>query len=99
MDFSPPGSSLHGILQARVLEWVTIPFSGGSSRLRDQMATGEAIPLRGLEGRPGFYPWFQKIPLKREWRPTPVFLPGEFRGQRSLVGYNQWGHKELCMTE
>ena len=35
MDSSPPGSSVHGILQARVLEWVAIPFSRGSSRPRD----------------------------------------------------------------
>ena len=36
MDCSPPGSSVHGIFQARVLEWVAIPFSRASSRLRDQ---------------------------------------------------------------
>ena len=36
---------------------------------------------------------------RREWQPTPVFLPGEFHGQRSLVGYSPWGHKELDMTE
>ena len=36
MDCSPPGSSVHGILQARILEWVAIAFSGGASRLRDQ---------------------------------------------------------------
>ena len=36
MDCSPPGSFLHGILQARILEWVAIPFSRGSSRSRDQ---------------------------------------------------------------
>ena len=36
MDCSPPGSSLHGILQARMLEWIAIPFSRGSSRARDQ---------------------------------------------------------------
>ena len=35
MDCSPPGSSVHGILQARILEWVAIPFSWGSSSLRD----------------------------------------------------------------
>ena len=35
MDCSPPGSSLHGILQARILEWVAIPFSRGSSRCRN----------------------------------------------------------------
>ena len=36
MDCGPPGSSVHGILQARILEWVAIPFSRGSSRPRDQ---------------------------------------------------------------
>ena len=36
MDFSLPGSSVHGILQARILEWVAIPFSKGSSRPRDR---------------------------------------------------------------
>ena len=34
-----------------------------------------------------------------EWQPTPVFLPGKFHGQRSLVGYSPWGHKESDMTE
>ena len=36
MDYSPPASSVHGILQARILEWVTIPFSRGSSGPSDQ---------------------------------------------------------------
>ena len=36
MDYNPPGSSVHGILQARILEWVAVPFSRGSSRPRDQ---------------------------------------------------------------
>ena len=40
-----------------------------------------------------------KIPWRREWLPTPEFLPGEFHGQRSLVGYSSWGHKESDMTE
>ena len=39
MDCSPPGSSLHGILQARILEWVTMPSSGGFSQPRDQTCT------------------------------------------------------------
>ena len=39
------------------------------------------------------YPW------RRKWQPTPVFLPGEPHGQRSLVGYSPWGRKELDMTE
>ena len=42
----------------------------------------------------------QEDPLEKGMgQPTPVFLPGEFYGQRSLVGYSPWGHKELDMTE
>ena len=37
-------------------------------------------------------------PLERKWQPTPVFLPGKFHGQRSLVGYSPWGHKESDTT-
>ena len=33
------------------------------------------------------------------YQPTPVFLPGEFNGQRSPAGYSPWGHKESDMTE
>jgi len=36
---------------------------------------------------------------EKKWQPTPLFLPGEFHGQRSLAGYSPWGHKELDMTE
>ena len=36
----------------------------------------------------GFDPWVMKIPWRREWQSTPVSLPGEFRGQRSLLGYS-----------
>ena len=46
-----------------------------------------------------FDPWVRRIPWRREWQPTPVFLPGESLGQRSLAGYSPWGHKELGMTE
>ena len=41
----------------------------------------------------------QEDPWRRAWQPTLVFLPGEFQGQRSLVGSSPWGHKELDMTE
>ena len=47
----------------------------------------------------GFDPWVGKIPWRRKWQPTPVFLPGKFHGQRSLVGYSPWGRKESDMTE
>ena len=45
-------------------------------------------------GRPAFDPWVGKIPWSREWLPTPVFLPGEFHGQRCLVHYSPWSCKE-----
>ena len=38
--------------------------------------------------------WVGKIPWRRKWQPTPVFLPRKSQGQRSLVGYSPWGHKE-----
>jgi len=41
-----------------------------------------------------FSPWVEKILWRREWQSTPVFLPGESHGQRSLAGYSPWGHKE-----
>ena len=41
----------------------------------------------------------QKDPWRREWQPTPVFLPGEFQEQRSLVGYNPWGRREPDTAE
>ena len=46
-----------------------------------------------------FDPWVRKIPWRREWIPTPVFLPGKVHGQRSLVGYRPWGRKESDTTE
>ena len=49
--------------------------------------------------RPGLHPWVDKIPWRREWLPTPVFLPEEPQGQRSLMGYSPWGPKELDTTE
>ena len=47
----------------------------------------------------GFNPWIRKIPWGRAWQPTPVFLPAEFQGQRSLVSYSPQGHKQSDTTE
>ena len=44
-------------------------------------------------------PWVGKIAWKRELLPTPVFLPGEFHGQRSMVGNGPWDPKGLDITE
>ena len=48
---------------------------------------------------PRFDPWVGKIPWRRKWLPNPLFLPGEFDGQRSLEVYSPWSHKESNMTE
>jgi len=42
--------------------------------------------MQGRHKRCRFNPWVRKIPLRRAWQPTPVFLPGESHGQRSLAG-------------
>ena len=49
--------------------------------------------------RCGFHPWVAKIPWRRAWQPTPVPLPGENHGQRSLAGYSPWGRMESETTE
>ena len=45
-----------------------------------------------------FDPWVGKIPWRRKWQPTPVFLPGESHRQRRLAGYSPRGHKKSDMT-
>ena len=50
-------------------------------------------------GRVGFAPWVGEMLWRRKGQPTPVFLPGESHGQRSLVGHSPWDHKELDTTE
>ena len=49
--------------------------------------------------RRGFDPWVRKIPWRKAWQPSPVFLPGESQGQRRLAGYSPWGRKESDGTE
>ena len=75
MDCSPPGSSVHGILQARVLEWGAIAFS------TDRVG----IHIYTLISKLYQSSW------RRQWHPTPVLLPGESHGCRSLEGCSPWG--------
>ena len=53
----------------------------------------------GNQKRLRFNSWARKIPWRRKWQPTPVFLPAESHGQRNLAGYSPWGSKESDMTE
>ena len=43
--------------------------------------------------------WVGKIHWRREWKPSPVLMPGESHGQKTLAGYSLWGHKRLDTTE
>ena len=104
MDGSPSGSSVHGILQSRILEWVAVPSSRGSSWPRDwtcvsyvswvgrQVLYNWHHQYRG----PSFSPWIGEIPYRKEWLPTPLFLPGESHGQILLC---PWDCKEADTTE
>ena len=168
MDYSPPGSSVHGnspgkntgvgchaLLQGisppqglnsalphcgqilyhlshqgspRILKCVAYPFSRGSSKprnrtgasciaggfftswaTREPLLSSNLMQLLALWGfpsgsdskesafnaRPGFDPWVWKIPWKRVWKPTPVFLPGKFCEQRRLAAYSPWGSQRV----
>ena len=113
MDCSLPGSSIHGILQARILEWVAISFSSGSSWPRDRTQVsriaGRCFNLWATMAQMvKHHPAMQEIqvwslgredPLRRKWQPTSVILPGKFHGQRSLVGYSPWDCEESDTTE
>ena len=71
--------------------WVCLPVSVGLPSLR--LSGKEPACQFRRRKRHGLDPWVRKIPWKRTWQPTPVFLPGEPHGQRSLVGYSPWGRK------
>ena len=51
------------------------------------------LPANAGNKEIGFNTWVRKIPWRREWQPTTVFLPGEFHEQRSLAGYSPWDSK------
>ena len=55
--------------------------------------------MQGDEGDVGLIPGLGGSPWKMKWKPTPVFLPEEFHGQRNLAGYSPQGCKESDMTE
>ena len=104
MDYSLPCCSVHGISQARILAWVAIP-TGVVAKTRSQRIEG-GIPC-GSDGKESahqyrrcrFDPWVWKIPWRRKWHSTLVFLPVKSHGQRNLVGYSPCGCKELDMTD
>ena len=78
-----------------------LPLSPTNHSLRASqvMLVVKNLPANAGDVRDGFHPQVRKIPCRRAWQPSPVFLSGESHGQRSLMGYNPWGLKELDSTE
>ena len=72
--------------------WCHLGFPGGTG------CKEPACQCRRCK-RHGFSSWAGKIPWRRKWQPTPVFLPGESHGQRRLRGYSPWGRKGVDRTE
>ena len=104
MDYSLPGASVHGIIAARILEWVAISFSRGSSHPRDQThisCIGKQILPRWPSGKEStcqcrrfkFDLWVREIPWRRKWQPTQVSCLGNpmDRGLGGLQSSGQSG--------
>ena len=94
--------SLQFIGLSRVFSSTTVPkhqFFGTQLSLRFNYPGGASGKEPACQckrhKRYKFSPWVGKISWRRIWQPTPVFLPGESHGQRSLGGYGPWGCKEL----
>ena len=76
------------------------PRDGGAWWAAICGVTQSRTRLKGLSSSSSrFPPWVGKISWRREWLPTPVFLPGEFHGPRSLAGFSPCSHKESNTTE
>ena len=56
---------------------------------------GSVVKNPPVNAKCGFDLWVGKIPWRRKWQPTPVFLPGKSYGQRSLAGYSPWGSQRV----
>ena len=94
MDREVWHAAVHGVTKSRtwLSNWTELNWavtSGGAS------AKESFCQCR----RPGLDPWVGKIPWRRNWQPTPAFLPGKSHGLRSLAGYSPWGRQESDMTE
>ena len=82
--------------------WSGLPFPSPEGLSNPGIKPGSPLstelPSWRSLGSIRFDSWVGKIPWRRKWQPTPVFLPGKSHGQRSLVGYSPWGYKESDTT-
>ena len=111
MDYSPPGFSVHGFSQARILEWVAISFSRGSSQPQDQThisCIGRYSLLLSHQGRPNhsIQLWNVKL-LKKKKKfisspPSPIYIKGQFHSYLQLQSAtfirNFQGMSFICIT-
>ena len=108
-DYSTPGSSVYGILNPFPLPHPITYFScvnlyefdhnSPPLTLYRDLRVGHMVKNLPAVQETQVQSLGWKILWRRKWQPTPVFLPGESHGQRSLAGYSPWGHKESDPTE
>ena len=92
-DQSNKGSTMRQVFVLVAVVWFSI-------LLPDYFRSGSDGKVSAYnEGDLGLIPGSGRFPWRRKWHPTPVFLPEESHGRRSLVGYSSWGHKESDMAE
>ena len=89
----PPGKSLQYLLKVDIIK----------SRRRQWYPTSVLLPGKSMDGG-AWWAAVHGVTKNQTWlrtftSPTPIFLPGEFRGQRNLAGYSPWGHKESDTAE
>ena len=106
-----PGKQLHSTLAGPHLQ-TFCELKKKKKWCHSEPSNYKIVPTLGERGFPGgsvvknslvkqehrFDPWVGKIPWRRKWQSTPVFLPGKSHGERSLMGYSPWGCKELDTT-
>ena len=90
----------HNDWMASLTQWTGVWANSGR-----RWRTGKTGMLQSMGSLSVGHDWATSLSLftfmhwRRKWQPTPVFLPGESQGRRSLVGCHLWGHTELDMTE
>ena len=100
-DYCTVHVSRHVQLSAVILLLTSSEMNSNKQRIKCVFPTGgkeSACQCRRCK-RCSFNPWVRKIPWRRKWQPTPVFLPSISHTQRSLMGYSSWDVTESDTTE